>query len=148
MKNRILRVFNFVLAFILACFGVSSTKQVMCMYGVPSGEFQISGRVENLKSKPIRKIEVEVQDVKGNLLGVDTTAKDGVFQIDYRGWPHREVYLISKDIDGCCNGAYQSDTTIVKLDYPNQGWNQGKVNVQQNITLKYRLERKNRKYYK
>ena len=148
MKNRILRVFNFVLAFILACFGVSSTKQVMCMYGVPSGEFQISGRVENLKSKPIRKIEVEVQDVKGNLLGVDTTAKDGKFQIDYRGWPHREVYLISKDIDGCCNGAYQSDTTIVKLDYPNQGWNQGKVNVQQNITLKYRLERKNRKYYK
>ena len=148
MKNRILRVFNFVLAFILACFGVSSTKQVLCMYGVPSGEFQISGRVENLKSKPIRKIEVEVQDVKGNLLGVDTTAKDGKFQIDYRGWPHREVYLISKDIDGCCNGAYQSDTTIVKLDYPNQGWNQGKVNVQQNITLKYRLERKNRKYYK
>ena len=64
MRMMFLRIFNFVLASVLACFGVSSTKQVMCMYGVPSGEFQISGRVENLKSKPVRKIEVEVQDLQ------------------------------------------------------------------------------------
>ena len=118
----------------------------MAMYGVPAGEFQVSGRVENLKSKPIKKIEVEVQDVQYHSLGVDTTAKDGAFQIDYRGWPHREVYLISKDIDGCRNGAYQSDTTLVKLDYPQQGWNQGRAKVEQKVVLKYKSERKNRRF--
>ena len=148
MKNRVLRFLNFILVSILACFGVSSTKQVMAMYGVPSGEFQVSGRVENLKSKPIKKIEVEVQDVQYRSLGVDTTAKDGVFQIDYRGWPHREVYLISKDIDACCNGSYKSDTMLVKLDYPQQGWNQGKALVKQNVVLRYKSERKNSRYKK
>lgn len=146
MKTIFLRICNFILVSVLACFGVSSTKQVMCMYGVPSGEFQLSGRVENLKSKPVRKIEVEVQDAKGNSLGVAMTAKDGTFQIYYRGWPHREVYLISKDIDGKRNGAYQSDTTLVKLDYPKQGWNQGKALSEQNVVLKYKSERKNRRY--
>ena len=146
MKNRILRVFNFLLASIFACFGVSSIKQVMCMYGVPSGEFQISGRVENLKSKPVRKIEVEVQDMKGNSLGVTTTAKDGTFQIGYQGWPHNEVYLISRDVDGWRNGAYQSDTTHVKLDYPKNGWNQGKAETKQKVVLKYKSERKNNRY--
>lgn len=143
MRMMFLRIFNFVLASVLACFGVSSTKQVMCMYGVPSGEFQISGRVENLKSKPVRKIEVEVQDLQHRSLGVDTTAKDGTFQIDYRGWPHREVYLISRDVAGKRKGAYQSDTTIVKLDYPQSDWNQGKAVAEQNVVLKYKSERKN-----
>ena len=146
MKIMFLRICNFILVSVLVCLGVSSTKQVMCMYGVPSGEFQLSGRVENLKSKPVRKIEVEVQDMKGNSLGVATTAKDGTFQIDYRGWPHREVYLISKDIDGKRNGAYQSDTTLVKLDYPKQGWNQGKALAEQKVVLKYKSERKNSRY--
>ena len=146
MKKIFLRVCNFILFSVLACFGVSSTKQVMAMYGVPAGEFQVSGRVENFKSKPIKKIEVEVQDLQYRSLGVDTTSKDGVFQIDYRGWPHREVYLISKDIDGCRNGAYKSDTTLVKLDYPQQGWNQGKAIAKKNVVLKYKSESKNRRY--
>ncbi len=146
MKTIFLRIFNFILVPVLACFGVSATKQVMCMYGVPSGEFQILGRVENLKSKPIRKIEVEVQDMRGNSLGVTTTMKDGIFQIDYKGWPHNEVYLISRDVDGRRNVAYQSDTTLVKLDYPKQGWNQGKALAEQNVVLKYKSERKNRRY--
>jgi putative lipoprotein (rSAM/lipoprotein system) len=79
MKIKLLRFFNFVIFAILSCFGISSTKQVMAMYGVPSGEFQLSGRVENLKSKPVRKIEVEVQDNQQRILGVTSTEKDGSF---------------------------------------------------------------------
>ena len=148
MKTTVLRFFNFLIFTILSCFGISSSEQVMAMYGVPSGEFQVSGRVKNLKSKPIQKIEVEIQDSRNNTLGTTTTAKDGSFTFDYQGWPHQEVYLISHDIDGCRNGAYQSDTTLVKLDYPQQGWNQGKAKVDQDITLKYKSERKNRRYIK
>lgn len=145
MKIKLLRFLNFVIFAILSCFGISSTKQVMAMYGVPSGEFQLSGRVENLKSKPVRKIEVEVQDNQQRILGVTSTEKDGSFQFDYKGWPHQEIYLISRDKDGWRNGSYRSDTTIVKLDYPQQGWNKGKASATQNITLKYKSERKNRR---
>lgn len=145
MKIKFLRFLNFVIFAILSCFGISSTKQVMAMYGVPSGEFQLSGRVENLKSKPVRKIEVEVQDNQQRILGVTSTEKDGSFQLDYKGWPHQEIYLISRDKDGWRNGSYRSDTTIVKLDYPQQGWNKGKASATQNIILKYKSERKNRR---
>lgn len=148
MKTIILRVFNFVIFSILSCFGVSSSDQVMAMYGVPSGEFQVSGRVKNLKSKPIRNIEVEVQDVHNKTLGVATTTKDGAFEVDYKGWPHQTVCVIAQDVDGRRNGAYQSDTILVNLDYPKQGWNQGKAKVDRNITLKYKSERKNRRYEK
>lgn len=148
MKRFVIRFLNFVIFAILSCFGISSSEQVMAMYGVPSGEFQVLGRVKNLKSKPVRKIEVEIQDPRNNHLGVTTTAKDGSFQFNYKGWPHREIYLISRDVDGGRNGAYQSDTTLVKLDYPQQGWNQGKAKVDQDITLKYKSDRKNRKYIK
>ena len=148
MNRFVIRFFNFVIFAILSCFGISSSEQVMAMYGVPSGEFQVSGRVKNLKSKPIRKIEVEMQDSRNNSLGVTTTAKDGSFQFDYQGWPHREIYIISRDVDGGRNGAYQSDTTIVKLDYPKQGWNQGKATASSDVTLKYKSANKNRKYTK
>ena len=148
MKRFVIRFFNFVIFAILSCFGISSSEQVMAMYGVPSGEFQVSGRVKNLKSKPVRKIEVEIQDPRNNHLGVTTTTKDGSFQFNYKGWPHREIYLISRDVDGGRNGAYQSDTTIVKLDYPKQGWNQGKATASSDVTLKYKSANKNRKYTK
>ena len=148
MNRFVIRFFNFVIFAILSCFGISSSEQVMAMYGVPSGEFQVSGRVKNLKSKPIRKIEVEMQDSRNNSLGVTTTAKDGSFQFDYQGWPHREIYIISRDVDGGRNGVYQSDTTIVKLDYPKQGWNQGKATASSDVTLKYKSANKNRKYTK
>ena len=105
MKRFVIRFLNFVIFAILSCFGISSSEQVMAMYGVPSGEFQVSGRVKNLKSKPVRKIEVEIQDSRNNHLGVTTTIKDGSFQFNYKGWPHREIYLISRDVDGRRNGA-------------------------------------------
>ena len=68
MKTIILRCFNFLILAILSCLGISSSKQVMAMYGVPSGEFQVSGRVKNLKLNPIRNIEIEIQDSKNNYL--------------------------------------------------------------------------------
>ena len=74
--------------------------------------------------------------------------KDGSFQFDYQGWPHSGIYLISRDIDGCRNGVYRSDTTHVKLVYPQQGWNQGKATTTQDVTLNYKSDRKNRKYIK
>lgn len=146
MKTIFLRLLNFLIFAILSCFGVSSVDQVMTKYGVPMGEFQVSGRVKNLKSKPIQNIEVEVQDIQSRSLGVVKTAKDGSFQVDYRGWPHREVYVISHDVDGCRNGTYQSDTSLVKLDYPIEDWNRGKAIVEHDIVLKYKSERKNRRY--
>lgn len=148
MKKRIIRFLNFILVSILSCFGVASSDQVMAMYGVPSGSFEINGRVKNLKSKPVRDIEIEVQDGQNRTLGTVVSGKDGSFEMEYRGWPHREVYLIARDVDGKRRGEYQSDTTLVKLDYPESGWNQGKATVTKEVVLKYKSDRKNRRYNK
>ena len=69
MKTTFLRFLKFLIFAVLSCFGVSSIDQVMTKYGVPTGEFQVSGRVKNLKSKPIRNVEVEVQDIQKRSLG-------------------------------------------------------------------------------
>ena len=148
MKKRVFRLLNFILMSILSCFGVASIDQVMAMYGVPSGSFEISGQVNNLKSRPVQGIEIEVQDGQNRTLGTVVSAKDGSFEMEYRGWPHREVYLIARDVDGKQKGEYQSDTTLVQLDYPKEGWNQGEAKVTKEVVLKYKSERKNRRFEK
>ncbi len=148
MRKIVLRLLNFILMSILSCFGVASIDQVMAKYGVPSGSFEISGQVKNLKSRPVQGIEIEVQDGQNRTLGTVVSGKDGSFEMEYRGWPHREVYLIARDVDGKRRGEYQSDTTLVKLDYPESGWNQGKATVTKEVVLKYKSDRKNCRYNK
>lgn len=148
MKKIVFRFLNFIFLALLSCLGLSSSNQVIAMYGVPSGRFDVSGRVKNLKSKPVRDVEVEVQDMQNRTLGTVVTRKDGSFDIEYQGWPHRELYLIARDVDGKRNGEYRSDTTLVQLDYPKEGWNRGEAKISEEIVLKYKSERKNRRFAK
>ena len=134
LNRSILRKINYCIGFILSLFGLATFSSCMSkygcpivedMYGTPSAEFHISGRVENKLGKSIEGIKVSVHSQQNPL---DTTNTDGSFKIDlYNHWPEEEISLIASDIDSTQNGHYKTDTIYITPEYqkdPNNSWNQ------------------------
>lgn len=134
LNRSILRKINYCIGFILSLFGLATFSSCMSkygcpivedMYGTPSAEFHISGRVENKLGKGVEGIKVSVYSQQNPL---DTTNSDGSFKIDLYGhWPDEEIPLIASDIDSTQNGHYKTDTIYISPNYerdPNNSWNQ------------------------
>ena len=131
MKNinrKVLRFINSCIAVILPLLGIASCENpddMMCMYGTPSAEFHISGRVKNKLGENIEGIKISLNTEENP---VDTTNADGSFNIDIYGrWPDKEIRLIVNDIDSTENGSYKTNTIYLSPKYqrdPNNSWNQ------------------------
>ena len=131
MKNinrKVLRFINSCIAVILPLLGIASCENpddMMCMYGTPSAEFHISGRVKNKLGENIEGIKISLNTEENP---VDKTNADGSFNIDIYGlWPDKEIRLIVNDIDSTENGSYKTNTIYLSPKYqrdPNNSWNQ------------------------
>ena len=134
LNRSILRKINYCIGFILSLFGLATFSSCMSkygcpivedMYGTPSAEFHISGRVKNKLGKGVEGIKVSVYSQQNSL---DTTSADGSFKIDLYGhWPEEEITLFASDIDSTENGHYKTDTIYISPNYerdPNNSWNQ------------------------
>jgi len=100
---------------------------VLCEYGTPTMDFEVSGKVVNQKSEPIAGIKVSchVFTEPGTVTAV--TSKDGSFSISgTSGSPT----LKFEDIDGTENGGEFSDKTEkIKVEQVKEGdghWYRGK----------------------
>ena len=133
LNRSILRKINYCIGFILSLFGLATFSSCMSkygcpivedMYGTPSADFHISGRVENNLGKSIEGIKISVYNPQNSL---DTTSADGSFKIDLYGhWPEEEITLFASDIDSTQNGYYKTDTIYLSPKYeddPNSNWN-------------------------
>ena len=140
LNRSILRKINYCIGLIISSLGVSCSVFVaeygvevpggmQCMYGVPTAEFQISGRVENTQKQGIKGIKVSIKQTenpyKTEPLSSDTTNVDGSFQFNIKEFPVNELLIIAHDIDSTQNGAYQSDSIPITPEYkrdPNNTW--------------------------
>lgn len=139
LNKSILRKINYCIGFILSLLGVSFTgcstveygcPPIQCEYGVPSADYQISGRVENAQKQGIKGIKVYLKEpnydlFEGNPFATDTTTTDGAFKINYIGFPEQEIWLIAEDIDSIENGSYQRDSVLITpefKDVPGSNW--------------------------
>lgn len=128
---------NWALAGLLALIGFSSCDSVgKEMYGVPWKGYAIKGTVvDKATGKPIPGIEVKVSasdEIKASYpeagSWVEKTDANGNFEI--QDTPNDPVTLISRDVDGATNNAFQPDT--IQVDYKDaehigggKGWSQG-----------------------
>lgn len=126
------------------------------MYGVPTVDFMVKGRVVDEKGKPIKGVQVmllnsdvdadnlpETEHWKARLREVsDTTDADGNFEVRTSDRPWETVRVMARDIDGKANGLYES--TVVepefidaeKADRPMSQWKLGEKKAEVTVKMK------------
>ena len=108
------------------------------VYGVPTVDFTVSGRVVNAKGKPVKGMQVimindniDPDNLPNNdywqerLKAIsDTTDQDGRFVVKDTGRPWDKVRVLVRDIDGAANGSYANQVADVELGEPKPKSNQ------------------------
>lgn len=133
-----------------------SRGEIVLMYGVPTANFHIKGRVVDPKGKPVQNIQVvrlerfmkaSPDAIIGDPDNVKTyvdenavrTATNGSFDINFSSMPSDTVNLQVRDIDGVQNGQFRNRIVPVAInpdDYDGgSGWNAGRVEKEITITL-------------
>ena len=114
-------------------------EPIVCGYGVPHAEFEVTGKVTDTKSKPLPNIQVTVRNDRGPYQD-GMTKEDGSYMVGgYEDFPTDSLEIIAEDP----SGVYASDTVRVKVTYEQSAdnhdhWNQGTAYVQQDFKLKKR----------
>lgn len=141
LKIKVLTKINLLLGALVALLGCHSSKQVavsdriMCLYGVPSATYKVSGKVTNSQNKPVQDAQVVVKGYK-NLALTDTvrTDKKGRYAVDCTGFPADELNIVVLD----SKGEYQTDS--VQIEVPEKEgssvFDQGEYTFKKDIQLK------------
>ena len=131
-------------------------EEIRVMYGVPTMDYRISGRVKDAKGNPVKGIAVNMLDRNINATA-DTiygdqgniqrylehnevrTDSQGRFAIMAQELPHESVRLLVRDTDGKANGEYKNQLLEVPVDNVDKssasGWYLGTFNKELNIQL-------------
>lgn len=98
----------------------------VCEYGMPHGEWSVSGKVTDAESHPIQGIEVSSEDRYG--LDPIQTSINGTFELSGISTMPDEVHLTFTDIDGAQNGSYKTKEITVRTEQSKKGdgnWDEG-----------------------
>ena len=137
---------------------VEDRGEIRLMYGVPTMNFMIQGRVHDADGRPVQGIRVMMLE-NGIEATADTvygdpervkeylenssvaTDKDGRFAIQRNDRPLEQVRVLVRDVDGSTSGNYRNQLIEMKVapgdvDRTNAGgWNQGTYNKVMDIQL-------------
>lgn len=127
------------------------------MYGVPTMNFTVKGKVVNEAGEPVkgmqvillnRNIDITPEDMHEDNPYVrdylrhsaDTTDAEGLFRVQTTDTPTQKEMMIVRDIDGEENGAYEDQMFDVSFDnaketQQRQGWNMGAREQELDITV-------------
>ena len=131
MKTAVLNLFRRILGLLgFAAAGASCGETIAnmaCMYGVPTMDYSVSGKVQNASGDPIEGIEVtSEEDFEGARA---LTSPDGSFTLGSRAFPADTISISFNDVDGVQNGEYKDNTVKVPLKKTAKGdgsWYSGK----------------------
>ncbi len=108
-------------------------EEIRLMYGVPTMDYRISGRVKDAKGNPVEGVAVNMLE-RGLKATADTiygdqdnirryleknavkTDRNGNFMISTQDRPQENVRVLVRDIDGKANGEHQNQLLEIKVD--------------------------------
>jgi len=141
IRLRVLARVNVLLGAVLALFGCGSKRavavenQIVCLYGVPTATYKVSGKVTNEKHKPLQDVQVVVKGYK-NYPITDTLRTDhkGRYAADYTGYPADSLNIVVTDP----SGEYKADSTQIEVPWQEgaSAFDQGEQTFKQNVQLK------------
>lgn len=145
VRLRILAQVNVLLGAVLALFGCGSKRaaavenQVVCLYGVPTATYKVSGTVTGEKHKPLKDVQVVVKGYK-NYPITDTLRTDnkGRYTADYTGYPTDSLNIVVTDP----SGEYKADSTKIEVPWKEGAsvFDQGEQTFKQNVQLKKNVQ--------
>lgn len=179
MKVKYLKFKNWLLVSVMGALGLSSChcgKQVAApeeeeipvvrpreemrlMYGVPTMDYQIRGRVKDADGKPVKNIRVNMLE-RGLEATADTiygdqnnirkylesnevrTDSEGRFELKASDLPQEQVRILVRDADGKSNGQFRNQLLEVKADNVDRSQAQGMYQGTFNKEVEIRLENK------
>lgn len=130
------------------------------VYGVPTVDFAVKGKVVDGKGRPIKGAQVilinsdidpdnlpETEYWQGRLREItDTTDAQGNFEVQTTDRPWEKVRVMVRDIDGKKNGSYEDQVTDVDFGEPESGdrpMNRWKLGVRKGeVTVKMKTKKK------
>ena len=145
IRLRVLAQVNVLLGTVLALFGCGSKRaaavenQVVCLYGVPTATYKVSGTVTGEKHKPLKDVQVVVKGYK-NYPITDTLRTDnkGRYAADYTGYPTDSLNIVVTDP----SGEYKADSTKIEVPWKEGAsvFDQGEQTFKQNVQLKKNVQ--------
>ena len=115
------------------------------MYGTPTVDFTIKGKVTDAEGNPIKDIAVSLETDSGTVMQSTTTAADGTFTTTKTGtdnWLFYDSVLIFTDTDGEANGGdfatYEVETDNLPKTKVKEGdgaWYQGEYEFTADVKL-------------
>ncbi len=135
-------------AMLLALLGIGGCSEInginnMAMYGTPTADWSVKGKVLDPDGKPVAGIQVilgnHFEDGPGviydnHYIPIDTvnTGVDGSFSYQKHGFPIEHLQIDTHDIDGEAGGGEFQDATILvrNIEYKDKkGWYVGKADI-------------------
>ena len=124
---------------------VGCERDIPVMYGTPSADYEIKGKVLDTDGDPIKGIKVNVQNDWHSAFtsqGTECQSLDnGDYSVRIKTFPTDKLHLIVQDIDGVENGGEFEEKTVEldfsKIEYTGEsdGWYHGKKSLEQDIVL-------------
>lgn len=155
LQFKVLKSYNAIITLLVSLLGFASSCDwigIKAMYGTPTVDFIVKGKVESKLNQPIAGIKVEMSREYNSETGkvsvlIDSTASatsTGIYAAKTNDSPQDQTFKVKfTDIDGAANGEYETlDTTVVFQDAKYTGgdghWYHGKTEKEVNVKLKPR----------
>ncbi len=153
LQFKVLKSYHALIALLLSFLGFSSSCDWLtpgAMYGTPTADFMVKGKVESKSNKPVAGIKVDIskeyetQEGKSSVL-IGTSASEagtGTYTVKASDIPNDQTFKVKfTDIDGATNGEYETlDTTVVFQNPKYSGgdghWYHGRTEKELNVKLK------------
>jgi hypothetical protein len=132
------------ISMLLALFGLGASGCIVpCMYGSPTADWTVRGKVLDEQGKGVPGLQVILGNRYDNSEGVIydqnywpldtlTTGTDGTYQVDQGGFPINQLQVDIHDIDGEQNGGEYADVTLIVKDFEfedGKGWYEGHAEI-------------------
>lgn len=141
IRLRLLAQINVLIGSLLALLGCSTAKRpavgdpIICLYGVPTATYKVSGTVSDTHGKPLEGMQVVVKGYKNQPI-TDTlpTDRKGRYAADYTGFPADTLNIVVHDP----NGTYAADSVQVAVPWQEGAsvFEQGEKTFKQDLQLK------------
>ena len=115
------------------------------MYGTPTADYEVKGKVLDADGDPIKGIKVILKHPSSlNILNSQSLA-DGSYTLSTKLMITNKLLLTTQDIDGAENGGEFEEKTVEldfsKIEYTGDkgAWYSGKKSLEQNIVLEEKV---------
>lgn len=135
MKKKTLSFVNRCLTAVMALLGFQACGGMVCLYGTPSADLKVRGKVTNTGKEPLKDIQVVLNRSEYDRKDTLYTDKDGEYSWMRGGWPSDSVKIVVNDT----TGQYASDSTKVALSYDRKNaddWYEGVGTAEADFELK------------